>query len=323
MVLGAGSFVVSLDFELYWGMRDVVSLDDYRAHLEGVHEAVPRMLDLFERYGVHATWATVGLVFAENQDEARAFAPTLRPGYDDPGLSPYGDLDRPGLDRDAACHFAPRLVRQIVQTPHQELATHTFAHFYCDEPGQDEAQFEADLDAAVSIATARGIELRSLVFPRNQVNRSYLRVLPRKGITAYRGVPPRWALRRGSGRLDVLARRGVRLADNYLRVTGPRTAPAVAEGTPVDLPGTRFLRPLASRLRRLEPAKEARIRGEMHHAAEAGHTYHLWWHPHNFGREPTENLAMLERLLEHARRLKYSHGWQSRTMAELAEHVCR
>ncbi len=321
MTLGAGSFVVSLDFELYWGMRDVVSLEDYRAHLEGVHEAVPRMLDVFEHYGVHATWATVGLVFAENQDEARAFAPQLRPAYVDGRLSPYDALDQPGLDRDGACYFAPALVRKIAQTPHQELATHTFAHFYCGEPGQDEAQFEADLDAAVAIAKARDVRLRSLVFPRNQVNRDYLPVLPRKGIHAYRGVPRRWALERGRSRLDTLARRGVRLADNYLRLTGPRTAPADAEGIPIDLPGTRFLRPVSARLRRLEPSREARIRDEMTAAAADRHTYHLWWHPHNFGRDPADNLAMLERLLEHARRLKYSHGWQSRTMAELAEHA--
>ncbi len=320
---GAGSFVVSLDFELYWGMRDVVSLEDYRADLEGVHEAIPRMLDVFERFGVHATWATVGLVFAENQEEARAFAPKLRPTYLRQELSPYGDLDRPGLDEDAACYFAPALIRRIAQTPHQEVATHTFAHFYCNEPGQDEAQFEADLDAAVSIAAARDVGLRSLVFPRNQVNRGYLGALPKKGITAYRGVPDRWALQRGRGRLDTLTRRGVRLADNYLRITGPRTERARTESSLVDLPGTRFLRPVSTRLRRLEPSKEARITGEMTHAAQAGHTYHLWWHPHNFGRSPRENVAMLERLLEHARRLKYSHGWQSRTMAELAEHVRR
>lgn len=322
MTLDAGSFVVSLDFELYWGMRDVVSLEGYRAHLEGVHEAIPRMLDLFVQFGVHATWATVGLVFAENQEEARAFAPALRPTYVQEELSPYGDLDRPGLDKNAACYFAPALVRRIAQTPHQELATHTFAHFYCNEPGQEQAQFEADLDAAVSIAAARNVRLRSLVFPRNQVNRGYLEALSGKGITAYRGVPARWALQRGRGRMDTLARRGVRLADNYARITGPRTERARGGPAPVDLPGTRFLRPVSTRLGTLEPSKEARITGEMTQAAQAGHAYHLWWHPHNFGRSPKENLAMLERLLEHARRLKYSHGWQSRAMGELAEHVC-
>ncbi len=325
MTLGVGSFVVSLDFELYWGMRDVVSLEDYRSHLEGVHEAVPRMLDVFERFGVHATWATVGLVFAKNQEEARAFAPQLRPSYDDGRLSPYDDLDRAGLDRDAACYFAPHLVRRIAQTPHQELATHTFSHFYCDEPGQHEDQFEADLDAAVCIAQAHDVRLQSLVFPRNQVNREYLRVLPRKGITAYRGVPARWSLQRGRSRVDTLARRGVRLVDNYLRIAGSNPEPVrAARGAPapIDVPGTRFLRPVSARLRKLEPSKEARIKGEMTQAALGRHSYHLWWHPHNFGRSPAENLAMLERLLEHARRLTHSHGWQSRTMAELAKHVC-
>ena len=30
-----GSFVISLDFELYWGVRDTVDLDSYRASLLG------------------------------------------------------------------------------------------------------------------------------------------------------------------------------------------------------------------------------------------------------------------------------------------------
>lgn len=314
--------MVSLDFELYWGMRDVVSLEAYRAHLEGVHEAVPRMLELFERFGIHATWATVGLVFARDQDEARAFAPALRPSYEDPRLSPYGALEQPGLDRDGACYFAPELVRRIASTPHQELASHTYAHYYCVEPGQDEAQFDADLQAASNIARARGVTLRSLVFPRNQINPGYLGVLRRHGFTTYRGVPERWALQRGRGRLDTLARRGVRLADNYLSLTGPRTEKERTDARPINLPGTRFLRPHAATLRRLEPSKRRRIEREMTEAANERHTYHLWWHPHNFGRDPEPNLEALRDLLEHARRLQYSHGWQSRTMAELGDHVC-
>ena len=323
MTLDAGSFVVSLDFELYWGMRDVVSLDDYRGHLEGVHEAVPRMLELFERYGVHATWATVGLVFARDQEEARSFAPQLRPSYLDPRLSPYEALDTPGLDADRRCYFAPDLARRIQQTPHQELGTHTFSHFYCGEPGQSLAEFEADLDAAVAIAEPFGARLQSLVFPRNQVNEGYLGALSRRGISSYRGVPRRWALQRGEGRWDVLARRGVRLADNYLRLTGPRTERPPGGHGVTNLSGTRFLRPYTARLRRWEPRREARILAEMADAAESRHAYHLWWHPHNFGRDPEDNLAMLARILEHARRLGHSHGFRSRTMTELAEHVSR
>ena len=54
--------VWSLDFELRWGMHDRLGLDRdlYRRNLEGAREAVPRLLQLFTRRGVRATWATVG-----------------------------------------------------------------------------------------------------------------------------------------------------------------------------------------------------------------------------------------------------------------------
>ncbi len=46
----------------------------------------------------------------------------------------------------------------------QEIASRTFAHYYCLEPGQD----AADLEAARAIAAAQGLATRTLVLPRNQ-----------------------------------------------------------------------------------------------------------------------------------------------------------
>src|SRR5215831_12070400 len=63
MNAGAPPMVVwSLDFELRWGMHDLLGLDRdrYRNNLEGAREAVPEFLQLFTRRGVRATWATVG-----------------------------------------------------------------------------------------------------------------------------------------------------------------------------------------------------------------------------------------------------------------------
>jgi hypothetical protein len=46
--MNTGAFTISIDFELYWGVRDTRSLDAYREHLDGVRQAIPRMLGLFE-----------------------------------------------------------------------------------------------------------------------------------------------------------------------------------------------------------------------------------------------------------------------------------
>ena len=36
-----GNFTISLDFELYWGMRDVQTLESYQEHIRNVHFVVP------------------------------------------------------------------------------------------------------------------------------------------------------------------------------------------------------------------------------------------------------------------------------------------
>src|SRR5215472_13914167 len=75
-----GALVISLDFELHWGVRDSASLDENeRARLLSARRIVPRMLDLFEEFSIHATWATVGLLFAHSRTEVEAFKPTRRP----------------------------------------------------------------------------------------------------------------------------------------------------------------------------------------------------------------------------------------------------
>ena len=84
-----GSLVVSLDFELYWGVRDKRSLADSRHRMKGVHAAIPRILSLFEDYDIHATWATVGFLFFSNAEELLNNSPLLKPSYFDESLCPY------------------------------------------------------------------------------------------------------------------------------------------------------------------------------------------------------------------------------------------
>src|SRR5581483_3584546 len=133
----AGTLVVSLDFELHWGVRDVRRVADYRENLLGVRDAVPALLATFREFGIHATWATVGLLFFETKREMMAALPAVRPAYRRAELSPYGSLaDVGGDERHDPFHFAPALVRRIAATADQEIGTHTFSPYYCLEAGQ-------------------------------------------------------------------------------------------------------------------------------------------------------------------------------------------
>jgi hypothetical protein len=115
-------------------------------------------------------------------------------------------------------------------------------------------------------------------------------------------------------------RRALRLADSYLAISGHNGGRARrGPGGMIDVPASRFLRPFTPRLAALESLRLRRLTGEMRRAARDGAIYHLWWHPHNFGRNMDENFAVLDRLVATFRELALEHGMQTSTMAEVAE----
>lgn len=314
-------FVLSLDFELYWGVRDLMTVGAYRRNLEGVRAVVPRLLELFRQHEVRATWATVGFLMLRDVADLRANRPERLPQYRRAGLCPYGYVAREGASLEGALHFAPELVERILATPGQELASHTFSHFYClEQPGSVEA-FRADLQVALAVARSRfGVELRSLVFPRNQYTPDHVRAAAGLGMTSYRGNPETWMYRPRAGGEESRVRRLARLADAFLPVSGDLSF-ALRPGEPVNVPASRFLRPWSEAQRWAEPLRLRRIARELRAAAEAGRAYHLWWHPHNFGARPEENLAGLATLLRELARLRHTHGMRSATMSEAAALV--
>ena len=322
-----GTFVVSLDFELHWGVRDQLSVAEYGANLRGAREVIPRLLERFAAAGIRATWATVGMLFCESRDELLARRPARLPAYADPRLSPYPDVERVGADeREDPLHFASSLVRAIAAADGQEVATHTFSHFYCLEPGQTVEDFEADLGAAVDVARGIGVELRSIVFPRNQVNPAYLPVCARFGLVAYRGNPSAWMHEARAEAVTSTPQRAARLLDTYVPVSRAQARTAAAPGAEelLDVPASRFFRPRPrSRvLAALEPRKVARVVGELERAARDGGVYHLWWHPHNFGVDQDAHLAQLDAVLSRFARLRDEGRMRSLSMAELAAERC-
>lgn len=320
-----GAFVISLDFELFWGMRDRRTLEHYGPNILGVRQALPRMLEAFDAHGVKATFATVGLLFFRDKQGLLNGLPAERPSYAHAALSPYnGHIDAIGADEKSdPYHYGESLIRMIQRHPAHEIAGHTFSHYYCLERGQTEAQFAADLEAARRAARESGVELKSFVFPRNQYNQRYLSICAAHGITAYRGNERSWLYRARNRDQESRFRRALRLLDTWIDLTGPNThpLPKATDAIPIDIPSSRFLRPYSRRFAWLDAMKLRRITRAMTYAARHGEVYHLWWHPHNFGRDLERNMAFLQRILSHFDHLRMEHGLESLTMGELAQRA--
>ncbi len=311
-----GTLVVSLDFELFWGMLDVCPLEDYKSHVLGGRKAIPQMLELFQKYGIHATWAAVGCLFADNKQELRTFFPEDRPSYRNAALDPYGYFETIG---EADCFFAPELLREIAQTPGQEIGSHTFCHYYCREKGQTAEQFAADMTAAKAIAQAKGYDVTSVILPRNQCEPEYTQVLRETGFTVYRDEENDWIHEKIKFRPLL---RLLRLADVYLPLTGLGGFTPKNENGIWNVTGSRMYKPIFKPLRCLEGLKLRRIKAQMRHAAKKGLCFHLWWHPHNVGVRTEEHLAQLEDIFRYYTELKEKYGMKSLNMQEAVESSC-
>jgi peptidoglycan/xylan/chitin deacetylase (PgdA/CDA1 family) len=318
-----GALVISLDFELRWGvLKRCPPGARYERSLIEARRLIPRMVDLFERHGVAATWATVGMLFARNREELEACRPRVLPAYDDAALDSHRVA--PGLDEASdPLHYAASLVELLRDAPHQEVATHTYSHYYCTEPGQTAETFRADLEAARAIAALREVTLRSIVLPRNQHNPAYDPILADAGIRAYRGNVCSWMWRFAQAEESATPGRRIgRLVDSYLPLTGSgavlwSTVPK-RDGL-CDVRASALLRPWTPRGNGLERLRLRRIRDSMEAAAQSGSIYHLWWHPHNFGAHPEENLAFLGKVLAAYQRCRDEYGMVSMSMAGAAE----
>lgn len=320
-----GSFVISLDFELHWGIFDHTRIEDYKQNLDSVEEVIMRLLDLSERYNIQLTFAIVGFLFARNRKELEAFIPSELPSYVNEKYDPYIVLSSIGdSENDDPYHYAPSLIEKIKNHQNHEIGTHTFSHYYCLENGQTTQQFAQDMRSAKNIAKRMGVDLKSIVFPRNQLSSSHLEVCRDIGIISYRGTERHRIFKHRSFTNANYLTRLIRLADSYFNITGPNTYSIKDLETytgMVNIPSSRFLRPFNRTNRIFEPLKVKRIKKAMQYAANNNEVFHLWWHPHNFGNDIDKNFINLEQIFKEYKELNETSNFRSITMTGLAKEI--
>ena len=302
------AFVISLDFELRWGVHDRLGrdMDLYRRELEGAREAIPMLLGALAKRGLRATWATVGALACRGWDEYFRRAPKA-PRYQEPALAfdpAYAELDPEGL-----LHFAPELVERIRMTLGQELGTHTFSHLPFREPGVTENDVKADLAAVAALWEERfGGRPKSLAFPRNQC--AFPEAVTGVGIRIWRGNPAPWYYDANEAATNGVPARALRLLDDL--------SPWGRRGSAVENGMSR-----ASLFLRLNlPAAAWRLhvrnirRGIA--ALRPGEVFHVWWHPHNCGADVPGRVARVCEVLDLAAEEAARGRIASRSMGELA-----
>jgi len=216
------------------------------------------------------------------------------------------------------------LIKKVIDTPLQELGSHTFAHYYTLMRGQSPTQFREDLRATQKIARDKfGINMSSLVFPRNHINELYLPICLAEGYTQVRSNPKNWYWQETQH--ENLSKKWFRSADCFFPI-GKRTSYLKEElikfeNEPLLIPASRILRPFSKSNALFNSVRLARIKNEMSIAAKNNETYHLWWHPHNLATDPVAAFSELKEILIHFRRLREHFGMNSMNMGQLSKLI--
>jgi hypothetical protein len=323
-----GHFIISLDYELHWGICDHSTIDDYRENLTNVNRVIDKLIALSDLYNVKLTFATVGFLFAKDKAELITHAPKTKPQYSNSKLNPYLHFNDIGNNEiDDPFHYASSMVEKINVNKNHEIGTHTFSHYYCDEHGQTINHFEADINAAKHIANTKKITLESIVFPRNMVaDVKYLEVSYKLGIKSYRGTEKAYMynIHPSNKHYNWIIFRLLRILDCYINITGKNTynlKELYKKDEIINLPSSRLLRPYFNILKFLEPLKIIRIKKGMRRAAKKNELFHLWWHPHNFGKNIEENFKNLEKIFKEYEKLNKKYNFSSETMTSLTNKM--
>lgn len=317
-------FIVSIDTELAWGSFDRDGLKKYGHQYAQEREIVRNLLNLFERYGISATWAVVGHLFLSrcSPKGPDSHDHVLQPEYH---WYPQGWLSHdPFSDADSAPFFyAPDIVDAILASPQpHEIASHTFTHAILGDQECTREVAYSQLAECRRLAHQKGAVLRSIVFPRNSIG--HLDVLCEQDFVCFRGPERNWysglAL---SGKLKKL----FHFADRFLAVSPPVYHELDCYGCEsdarwlVDLPASMFYVPCGGAWSLIRIS--TRVRQAMKGIAEAVRKkalFHLWFHPVNLTTSPFLMEALESILFEVSHQVQQGN-MASLTMGETAAHL--
>lgn len=315
----SSNFVISLDFELLWGLSgwNEEQIDQYYPRIQGSVFALKSILNLFSEYNIKCTVAYVGAMACSDEKQLMSIRKdTSEPSYKNRLFSSYNSI-LPLLKKyPKEYFFCPTVIEELGNNELVELASHTFSHLYCLEEGITLEDFKNDLELMKKINS----DLKTIIFPRNQVNNEMLSLCADFGFTHFRDKLNHRLYKAQETKSKYSFDGALRLLDTYFPISGKQSFSidnSINISKIKSISDSTFLRPYTKALSFLEPLKIRKIKNQMTTAAQEGTNYHLWWHPHNFGLFLDKNLSGLRMICEHYSNLNREFGMHSKFICEL------
>jgi peptidoglycan/xylan/chitin deacetylase (PgdA/CDA1 family) len=180
---------ISADFELSWGWRARgQQILEYRGR--SARRNFPLILAMLDEYSTPITFATVGHLFLESCERSSsglAHANMPRPLNDGTWTGDWYSDDPCSNVREDPLWYGPDLIQQIMECKiRHEIGTHSFSHINFMARYSSSEVVRRELEACAEAMQPYGLRPKSLVFPRNRAEYSYLQLLADAGIVAVR-----------------------------------------------------------------------------------------------------------------------------------------
>lgn len=193
MVIG-GQFVVSIDHEFAWGYVDYILTEKDKERIRGEVEIVKRLIALFEKYNIPATWALVGHLIDRGCTWGEDGKP--HPEYPRP-ISKHERRDwfknhPPQNEYTDELWYDSHNLASLIRSSSagHDIATHSYAHILYSEDITSEELIKADVKNLARVHRVHDVPMTSFIFPRNI--EGYHRFLKVNGFTNYRGNSKKW-----------------------------------------------------------------------------------------------------------------------------------
>ena len=173
-----GYFLLSLDTELAWGYfdRDHVRSKKFSSDGSRERKSIEILLDIFDEFGIKATWALVGHLFFEKCKECDICPIKEWEGK----YQSYDEI----YNSNKSLWYGADIVKTLVRRGAQhEIAFHGYTHRLFDESLMNEEQ--AMIEVQEWKRVSGGIVPETVIFPRNVVG--HLDIFKKSGFICYRG----------------------------------------------------------------------------------------------------------------------------------------
>ena len=181
----AGYFLFSLDTELAWGHFDSFRPGIFSKDGKRERNAIIRILDMLDEFGLVATWAVVGHLFYEKCEQCE-----ICPVLDWKGR--YASFDQI-YDANSPLWYGADIMKILVQrSGRHEIAFHGYTHRIFNEKILSRQDARIEIEEWLRVTQRMNVSRpASVVFPRNQVG--HIDLFKEYGFVCYRGdelLPP-------------------------------------------------------------------------------------------------------------------------------------